>query len=159
MARTSDRPSAFEQALRFLDRKALSEKELTTKLQKCEYPFKEIAEAVKRCRERKFINDELMITDCRDNLFARGTGSRLIKLKLLRRGLDKDSIAAFLADTSSQEEEACRIAAHSKLKSLIRESDPRKKREKLFRFLASRGFSAAIAGKIISELKNASDIQ
>ena len=151
--------SAFEQALRFLDRKALSEKELTDKLKRFSYPSKEITEAVARCRERKFINDQLMIEDCRDALFARGNGSRLIKVKLLRRGLNGAEIAAQLADTADQEKAVCAAAAEAKLKTLVKESDPRKKREKLFRFLAARGFPPAVAGKTISELLNNSDIQ
>ena len=152
MDKREPKHSAFEQALRFLDRKALSEKELTDKLNRFSYTPKEIADAVTRCRERKFINDHLMIEDCRDALFARGNGSRLIKMKLLRRGLNSAEIAAKLADTADQENSACSAAAEAKLKTLARENDPRKKREKLFRFLAARGFPPAVATKTISEL-------
>ena len=50
--------------------------------------------------------------------------------------------------------EAARRAMEGKLRLLSRETDRRKKREKLFRFMASRGFSPAVIFKLADEMQN-----
>ena len=59
----------------------------------------------------------------------------------------------FAAEESGAELEAARRAAASKAPSLAREADPRKRREKLLRFLASRGFSAETARMVLEEFR------
>ena len=155
MEKLTPKHSAFEQALRFLDRRALSEAELHKKMQRYAYTASEISAAVYACRQRGFINDSLLISDFRDELFSRGNGPRMIKAKLRRRGLDPNAVSAALEETRDQETDSCRIAAEYKLRLLTRENDMRKKREKLYRHLAGRGFSTNVISQIISEKKEA----
>ena len=59
--------------------------------------------------------------------------------------------------TPEDERAAAKSAAEGKLRLLVREKDKRKKREKLFRFLLSRGFSPGVTGETVRELL--SDLQ
>ncbi len=150
--------SAFEQALRFLDRRACSERELREKLSRFDYPAPEIASALAECRARHFIDDKDFAAGFSDELYRAGNGPRMIRMKLARRGIGREEISAALAENPEREIEACRQAATVKWRSLQNECDPRKKREKLFRFLAGRGFSSAVAQKIIAEFRVADAI-
>ncbi len=144
--------SAFEQALRFLDRQALSEAELRRKLARFDYPDAEIAAAVERCRQHRFVDDAEMAREGCRNLLARGNGPRLIRLKLRRRGLPTESLDEEMG--ADAELAAAQIAAAGKLRLLSRESDPRKKREKLYRFLVARGFSGAIIARVVADAED-----
>ncbi|MCQ2378884.1 MAG: RecX family transcriptional regulator [Victivallaceae bacterium] len=146
------RRSALEEALRALDRTALTESRLREKLERFDFSPREIDDALEQCRRRRFIDDALFAENFRDELFRGGDGPRRIRMKLARRGVPADVIASTLAVDPDREIAACREACRKKLRSLTRESDPRKKREKLFRHLAARGFSASAAQKILAEI-------
>jgi SOS response regulatory protein OraA/RecX len=65
--------------------------------------------------------------------------------------LDGEKINELLEDSQDDEIEAARRAMESKLRSLARESDPRKKKEKLFRFMINRGFAPGLIFKLLGE--------
>ncbi len=153
MEKKIPRHSAFEEALRQLDRRACSERELREKLFRFDYPAAEIAAALAECRKRHFIDDREFAEAFSDELYRAGNGPRMIKMKLARRGIGNEEIQQTLAGSDDREIDSCRQAASAKWRSLSRESDPRKKREKLFRFLAARGFSAAAAQQTIAEIR------
>ncbi len=133
--------SALDKAMRLLSRRALSERELLTKLRAAEYPYPEARDAVAECRRRGYVNDEQFAGDYTDALAGRGLGERRIKMALYKRGIPKDLQEAPLELAAEGElERACEALAY-KLRLLANETDPRKKREKAFRFLVSRGFS------------------
>ena len=156
MPEATPKHSAFEQALRFLDRRAYSEAELRRKLTRFPYLEAEISAAIAECRRRRYVNDDELARELVENLLARGNGPRLIRLKLRRRGLPTDQLGALPESTATAELTAAQIAAAGKLRLLDRETDPRKKREKLYRFLATRGFSAPVISQVISASVDAS---
>lgn len=153
MEKKIPRHSAFEEALRVLDRRACTERELREKLFRFDYPAAEIAAAVNECRKRHFIDDREFAEAFSDELYRAGNGPRMIQMKLVRRGVGREEIRQALSGDPDREIESCRQAANAKWRSLRGESDLRKKREKLFRFLAARGFSSAVAQKMISEIR------
>ena len=146
-----ERPTALTKAMNLLAVRSLSEQELLTKLLRAGYPPEESECAVAECAKRHYINDEQLTVDCVDLLHQRNLGARQIRMKLLRRGLDADKIAEELADSPEDELQAARRAMAGKLRLLAKETDPRKKRDKLFRFLAGRGFSPSLIFKVIGE--------
>ncbi|MBQ4329496.1 MAG: regulatory protein RecX [Lentisphaeria bacterium] len=147
-----ERPSALAKAMNFLAARSLSEKELLLKLRKAGYSDAECDSAIAECVKLHYLNDEQLTADCVDILHHRNLGARQIRQKLLRRGLDGEEISGLLESKPEEEEEAARRAMEGKLRLLSRENDPRKKREKLFRFMISRGFSPSLVFKLADEM-------
>ncbi len=148
-----ERPSALVKAMNYLAARSLSEKELLMKLRKAGYSDMECDSAIAECVKRRYLNDEQLTADCVDILHQRNLGARQIRQKLLRRGLDGEEISELLESRPEDEEDAARRAMEGKLRLLSRETEPRKKREKLFRFMISRGFSPSLVFKLADEMQ------
>jgi len=138
-----DKPkiSTMEKAMRLLSRRPLTERELRDRLRKAEYPSGEIHDAVAECRKRGYVNDRQFAADYAEELAARGLGGRRISQALYKRGISAELREEPLEEAAVTEAERAAEALAVKLRLLARESDPRKKREKAFRFLVGRGFS------------------
>lgn len=133
--------SAMEKAMRLLSRRALSERELLNKLCAAGYPFREARDAVAECRKRGYVNDEAFAADYTELLAGRCLGGRRIRLALRKRGIPAELQEEPLEAAAETEAERASEALVYKLRLLARETDPRRKREKAFRFLIGRGFS------------------
>ena len=144
-------PSAMTKAMDLLAARPLSELELLTKLRRAGYPDEECDRVIAECVKRQYLNDEQLTADCVDILHQRNLGARQIRMKLARRGLDTETVNGLLAESPEDELDAARRALEGKLRLLTKESDPRKKREKLFRFMAGRGFSPGVIFKVMDE--------
>lgn len=146
--------SALKKAMDLLAIRPLTESELRTRLSAGgKFPPSEVEEAVLRCRNRGYLNDELLASDAARFLNAGGRGQGLIRKKLRARGVSEEHLSAALSALSPEDEaDAARSAGMTKLRLLSREKDARKKREKLFRFLLSRGFSPETALDAMGEL-------
>ena len=144
----------LEKAMDLLAIRPLTALELRTKLASdSRYSCEEIEETLTLCLERGYLNDALLAADTARFLNTTGRGRGLIRKKLRLRGVGQEEISGALEELSGEDElESARNAARGKLRLLIREKDMRKKREKLFRFLISRGFTPDIAGNILHEL-------
>ena len=135
--------SPLERAMRLLSVRSYSEQELMLKLRR--------AGAAHAERRRGYLNDELLAEDFAHALSARGSGARLIRMRLRTRGLAAEHVEAALEKTADLEYEAARRALEYKLRMLSKERDLRKKREKAFRFLVSRGSSGAVIRELFSK--------
>ena len=133
--------SAMEKAMRLLSRRALSERELLNKLCAAGYPFREARDAVAECRKRGYVNDEAFAADYTELLAGRCLGGPRIRLALRKRGIPAELQEEPLEAAAETEAERASEALAYKLRLLARETDPRRKREKAFRFLIGRGFS------------------
>ncbi len=133
--------SAMGKAMRLLSRRALSERELLNKLCAAGYPFREARDAVAECRKRGYVNDEAFAADYTELLAGRCLGGRRIRLALRKRGIPAELQEEPLEAAAETEAERASEALAYKLRLLARETDPRRKREKAFRFLIGRGFS------------------
>ena len=133
--------SAMEKAMRLLSRRALSERELLNKLCAAGYPFREARDAVAECRKRGYVNDEAFAADYTELLAGRCLGGRRIRLALRKRGIPAELQEEPLEAAAETEADRASEALAYKLRLLARETDPRRKREKAFRFLIGRGFS------------------
>jgi len=79
-------------------------------------------------------------------------GKRVLHRELREKGVPENIIKETLSDISEEEEEKmARNIAQRKVRLLAHEKDMRKKEEKLFRFLASRGFDFSLSRKIAQE--------
>lgn len=146
--------SALKKAMDLLAARPLTESELRTRLSAGgKFPPAEVEEALLCCRNRGYLNDALLASDAAKYLNAGGRGRGLIRKKLRARGVSEENLSAALSGLSAGDETAAaRSAGMTKLRLLSREKDAGKKREKLFRFLISRGFSPETALDTMTEL-------
>lgn len=151
--------SAQEKAMDFLSLRPLTEFELHRKLAVSgKFSEQEIADAVDFCRRRGYLNDSLLASDAALYLNSCSRGKMIIKQKLRARGVEQELLESALEQiTPEDEENAARSAAAGKLRLLVREKDIRKKKEKLFRFMISRGFAPELAGRIVREVMDFSE--
>ena len=133
--------TAMERALRLLSARSHTGSELRRKLLRAGFPFDEVEQAVAECEKRHYIDDRMFAEDCAGLWLDRGHGARSIRCKLRQKGIPAELANDVLSDTEEQEPEAACRAIESKLPSLLRETDSRKRRAKALRFLAARGFS------------------
>ena len=143
----------MDKAVKILSVAPVSEAELRRKLFRAGYPEILVEQAVSECLRRGYINDELLASDSAEYLTMRGTGRRMVKMKLIRRGIDRELVESAVADTDPELElEAAKYALDCKLRLLSREKDWRKRKEKAFRFLVSRGYTSDVITKLFSEI-------
>ena len=141
--------SALAKAMDLLAARPLSERELLTRLRRAGYSDAEADAAIDECRQRRYLDDELLTHDAVEGLRQRNLGSRQIQLRLRRRGLEPERIHEELRLRPEDEWEAALRARDTKARQLSHETDPRKKREKLFRFLVGRGFAPELIFRVL----------
>lgn len=147
-------PNAFECAMKLLGVRPYSEFELCQKLQKKGYDIKEINSALVDCSRYGFINDELFARDYAESLSAKGYGKFVIIRKLREKHIAEELIETALSALADPMSDA-RRSFDFKLRMLKTEKDPKKHREKLYRFMLSRGFASDIIRQLYEEyLKN-----
>lgn len=153
--------SALEKAMDLLALRPLTQFELQRKLSASgKFDDDEISAALQLCRSRGYLNDSLLASDAAQFLNSCSRGRGVIRQKLRARGVDAAIVDSALAELSPDDEEnAARNAAAGKMRLLVREKDPGKKREKLFRFMISRGFSPELSGRISRELISGENIE
>ena len=142
-----------EKALRLISKKMLSSAELSKKLFTAGYDEDEIATTIENCRKKGFVDDALLAKDTFAYQLTRGSGPRKIREKLRRKGLDSALLDSCCEEFDVEQiKEACRIALNSKLRVLKKDEDIYKKKDKCFRFLATRGFSMDVIYSVIDEV-------
>ena len=128
-------------AFTMLVRRIHSEKEVREKLRKKKFPHETIEQVIARLYEMNLLNDAHFAGALvRDKLKRTPIGKSALKSKLLQKGIAKETIDDVLGETDLNSEELCMKAAKKKLKTLGKEPDARKRKQKLSQFLVRRGF-------------------
>lgn len=134
----------FDKALKHLSSRALSEKELVSRLEQ-EFAAdpaldKAIVATLTRLRELHLINDRRIAESLAFRY--RHKGNRFIQHALRQKGFTDEVIEETLAECGDEYERALEVL-HKKLYSASRMPDEKSK-SRLYSFLASRGFSHAV---------------
>ncbi|MBU1017427.1 recombination regulator RecX [Patescibacteria group bacterium] len=139
----------WESALRVVQARMISRANLERKL-KTRYPGEEgyIIQILDEMERVELINDRRYTEQLISHLTQRPIGRLKIMVEFRKRGLDQDLIEPFLLQAGYNEEEACKKALDEKAKN-VRESDPRKRKQKLMNFLRNRGFKDAVIYKTL----------
>ncbi len=141
--------------LRFLSYRGRSEKEVRDYLQKKKAPTEIIERVIERCREYGFINDEKF---ARDWTTSRSTfrlkSKRIIKLELMRKGVDREVIDKALEQeaTSGTNDQAQAKKLVEKRISRLRGLPRQEIYQKLAGFLGRRGFDWETIKKAIDDV-------
>lgn len=139
--------SAFDDACRFLGRRRLTESEIRARLAP-RYPEPQIEETVGKLKEYRFLEDEALIADhCRDRLNLTPRSRELLAAELERRGIDAELFQRiFQREFPSYDEltvagQALTLQFRSSALTRLLKTPAQARREKVLRFLRSRGFS------------------
>lgn len=149
--------SCFDQGLKFLGIRFHATAELRTKLfRKEKYDSQEIQDALEKLTRLGFLNDSQFAYDfCQEKLRASSPfGPMKLKYELKKRGISEEIISeSFLElDLMESEFENALKCAEKKWKTYKRVPELQKKKEKLYRFLASRGYSGNIIHQTLEKI-------
>lgn len=143
---------AYALALKILQRAAQTEHQVRDKLGRRQFESDVINEVIKKLKDIDLINDQKYSKDYVSYRSRTAPlGPRYLKLKLIQKGIVKETAEGAVKEISAEDElELTRAAAEKKLPHLIR-FEPEQRQQKLARFLLSRGFSPGIVFKVIKE--------
>ena len=145
--------NALNTALRLLSRRDHSVVELKNKLQMRGIEIDVIDSVLTECMRLDYLNDDRFSASLIRHLKRKGCGSLRMRSELHRRGIKGSDIEKLIHDAFGVGEEL-RVAfkvAEKKIRS-IRDIEPRKRREKIYRFLYSRGFSKAVIAEALGKI-------
>lgn len=143
---------AYNTALKWLNNRALTSKEIERKLKDKKFDEDTITEVIKKLKEYNFINDELYAANYvkyAQNLKKKGK-FYIIK-KLIEKGVDRTIIDNIFSEYKSEDEfKTAKEAVEKKFKNKARDE---KTALRINSFLRSRGFSDDVIYSIIKEYK------
>lgn len=153
-----DAVSAKRIASKYLNSRRRSEKEVVTKLKGEGFDPEIIEPVIAGLRNYGLINDEEFARAfIHDKLISKASSRRELEMLLSKKGIAKPLIQSILSDMTEvgDEEDRAMKAAQKKWDSLLRrEPDARKRNQKLYAFLGSRGFSGSIIKRIVTKLSS-----
>jgi len=141
-------------AVRILASRSHTAFELEQKLTKRNFSMGVIRKVLSECERLKYIDDEANSRRYFEELKSKRYGPHRIRSSMIKKGFKKELIdnILFKYNIEKEEIEDCRRAIQKKINAFNREKDIKRKKEKIYRYLFSRGFSGSIITKIIREL-------
>lgn len=146
---------AMDTVMRLLSRRAHTCHELKIKLKQRGFNVEITDRVLSEINCAKILDDADFAETYADELGKKGMGIHKMRAEMARRGLSGEIIDNVLSKFSSDDDEFIRArkVLESKMASFKREKEPRKRREKMFRFLYARGFSSELISKITNLLQ------
>lgn len=142
-----------ETALKIIERSYKTKKEMEKRLLEKGYNLEEINETLKFLERYNFINDESYTKAFIKNK-TKTQGKQKIKYALKNKGVSEEIIEEELSNLDmKKEKEKANILALKKYNILIkRENDKYKIKEKIIRFLISRGYNYEVTKDAVKEM-------
>lgn len=144
----------YNKTLRFLSYRSRSEKEVRDKLLKIKASEDLISKIIKKLKDYKFLDDlEFAKMFTRERSLLKHKPARVIKFELKQKGIARELIEKVLTD-SKEDEKDLKKAKEIIQKKIVRykDLDSFKIKEKLSRFLVSKGFDYDTIKKAIDEI-------
>lgn len=147
---------AKHRALNYLAHKPRTEEEVRRKLRQEDVGRAIIDDVVARLYELDYLDDEAYAHDYVHNRFAsKQYGPVRLRRELVERGIDR-SVAGRAVDEFFADEDpmtAARAHAEKRWPRLADEEDPRRRKQKLYRYLRRRGFTSDTIYTVLDELE------
>jgi regulatory protein len=146
--------SAMNTAVRLLTRGDHTRFEIFQKLGQRGFDGGVVDRVLAECRRLDYINDERTARVYIEQLARRGFGFRRIRFELRKKGLTGERFEIILNEHRAEidEHEIARKVMLKKMKSFESVEDRQKRRDKMYRFLYSRGFDASVISEVIKKL-------
>lgn len=147
--------SALDRAVRLLSRRNHTALEIEHKLIRRGFTRETAASVIQECERLRYIDDHETARSYFRELKRKGEGPVRIRARMKQKGLSGEWVESMLFQYTGDAEEIenARKALKKKKPRFDREPDPRKRKEKMYRFLYSRGFSGAVISAVIRERK------
>ena len=146
---------AKQKALDYLAHKPRTEQEVRRKLRQRDVSLPVIDDVIARLYELEYLDDEAYAHDYAHNRFSsKKYGPVRIRRELEKRGVDRH-LAETAVDELFAEADATAAAwthAEKRWPRLEGEDDPRRRRQKMYRYLRRRGFTSDTIRPILDEL-------
>lgn len=131
---------AYNYAIKYL-KNIKTKKDVYDYLIRKGFSDEETSEVCDYIEEVGLVNDDLYVKFfVEDSFRIKNKGARKIVYELKQRGIDDDKIEEAIEEASDMEYEALKEAYERKLEATKSETDPYKRKNKIIRFLISRGF-------------------
>jgi regulatory protein len=145
---------AMNAAVRILTHRDHSKYELKQKLQQRGFASEIIDAVILDCERFNYINDKRTARIYISQLKRKRFGMRHIRVALKKKRLYGTAIENILSENyvSSEERSNADKLLEKKMKTFNREEDLKKRRDKIYRFLYSRGFDKDIIADLIRDL-------
>ena len=141
---------AKSKALHLLEGMARSEANLKQKLKQGYYPDAIIQQAVDYVKSFGYLDDSRYARDFVESKISQKSRREMYGL-LLNKGIDKDIIETVLDEYYQEEVEEESIRQIIKRKRIDLEAITLKERQKLYRYLASKGFGYEVISRVLQE--------
>lgn len=146
------RVKALEKSFRWLGMRPRSQKELVKKLKEKGFAEKIIQKTLKKLKEFGYLDDEKFARAWSEMRKLSGKGKFVIQRELKEKGIDEETIKKILEEYKEEDEfERVLELAKKKIKT-YKNLKPFEQKQKLARFLASRGFSWTIINEVWREI-------
>jgi regulatory protein len=150
---------AYISALNIISYASKTETELRRKLKEKKFDEKAIDFAVDKMKGYGYVDDEAYVTSyIKSRAMPQGWGEQKIISNLLQKGVDMSLIKEKLAEifTSDIKEEAI-LEVSEKYYEKIRNDERQKQRQKLYKYLAGKGYSYDLIKYAVDKTLNAED--
>lgn len=137
--------AAKDRAYRLLARRDHGSEELRRKLLNKDLDSNVVEEVIFQCREKDLLNDYSYASSfAHDKFHLRSWGPRKIESALFSKGIPPNVITRVISDLQEQINpvEACTELVLKRRKHFLREPDSFKREQKIFRYLAGKGYSS-----------------
>lgn len=131
---------AYNYAIKYL-KNIKTKKDVYDYLIRKGFTDEETSEVCDYIEEVGLVDDDLYVKFfVEDSFRIKNKGARKIVYELKQRGIDDEKIEEAMEEASDMEYEALKEAYERKLEATKSETDPYKRKNKIIRFLISRGF-------------------
>ncbi|MGC8916576.1 MAG: regulatory protein RecX [Thermoanaerobaculum sp.] len=137
--------TAHAAALELLRRRALSERELAARLLRRGFSAREVEAELARLRKACLVSDRELARLLVRSRLAAGHGLWAVRAYLRQREVDPEAVEQALGEVEPEEEEAALARALEKALRRYPEGEALSRRQKVVRYLLSRGFGLAAA--------------
>jgi SOS response regulatory protein OraA/RecX len=141
---------AKDKALRYLDRFSRTEKQVADYLSRKGFLQEEIRETIAYLREHQFVNDGSFAENFIHSRIRHGDGPVKIKQMLIQKGISRAIIEELLSKNYPAEIQLENVVELLKKRIALRGSE----RQKLYRFIASRGYSSYVIIQAFERIKH-----
>lgn len=145
---------AKQRALDYLAYKPRTEQEVRRKLTQEDVPATVVEDVIARIQELGYLDDETYAHDYARNRFAnKRYGPERIRRELRERGIDRHLADEAVEEVFADEDpvEVARSHAEKRWSRIAHDDDPRRQKQKLYRYLTRRGFTSDTVYRIIDE--------
>lgn len=149
----SDDNACLRSALRILQHRDHSCAELTQKLNRRGFAYDQISAAIDKCMSLGYLDDERFSAGYANELQRKGYGCRRIEQMLISKGIARQVVDGCLDANCTEERQlqSCRQALVKKRRAIPGPVCRPAARDRLYRFLMSRGFSSAVITQAMSK--------